>query len=40
VSWRRLLNTDAPGLAMLCLFFGTLLGLAAFILLATHYAQA
>ncbi len=40
VSWLRLVNTDTPGLAMLGLFFGTLLGLAAFILLASYYAQA
>jgi hypothetical protein len=33
-------NTDAPDFAMLGLFFGTLLGLAAFVLLASYYAQA
>jgi hypothetical protein len=38
VSWRRLLNTDAPGLTLLALFCGTLLGLAGVMLLATYYA--
>jgi hypothetical protein len=40
ISWRRLLNADAPGLAMIGLFLGTLLILAAFILFATRYVQA
>jgi hypothetical protein len=40
VSWRRLLNTDGTGLTLIGLLVGTLLVLAALMLMARYYAQA
>jgi hypothetical protein len=39
ISWRRLQNADRAGLAMLGLFFGTLIVLAAFIFVASSHIQ-
>jgi hypothetical protein len=39
ISWRRLQNADRAGLAMLGLFFGTLIVLAAIIFVASSHMQ-
>jgi hypothetical protein len=40
ISWRSLVHLDADGLALIGLFFGTLLVLAVLILLATYHTHA